>query len=113
VIQVKKVINVTPHALNVIKADGSMTTIAPSGQVARLAVTTKVVGDVDGISVYQTEFGEIQGLPAPEAGTVFIGSLLVAQAAAKQGRADVLSPGELIRDKEGKPIGCKGLTRQG
>lgn len=47
------------------------------------------------------------GLPEPEAGTVLIASAMVADAVR---RPDVMSPGELVRNEAGQPIGCKGLT---
>ena len=40
--------------------------------------------------------------------TVFIVSGMVA---AMVERDDVMSPGPLLRDEEGRPIGCKGLKR--
>lgn len=102
------IVNLTPHTINAVRKDGSVRAIAPSGAVARCASTAVEVGEVEGIALYRTTFGEVIGLPAPEAGTVYIVSALVR--AAVPTRADVLSPGELLRGPDGQPVGCKGLA---
>ena len=43
-------VNLTPHALNVRKADGTFLELPPSGTVARRSVERVVVGEVDGQS---------------------------------------------------------------
>jgi hypothetical protein len=85
------IINLTPHAINV-RLNGRDITIPPSGQVARVASSSALVAEVDGIPVYRTVFGEIEGLPAPQDGIVLVTSTIVAQAAARLGRTDVVSP---------------------
>ncbi len=60
------------------------------------------------IPVFRTTFGEVEGLPEPQDDTLYIVSLLVRRA--RPYRGDLLSPGQLIRDAEGRPIGCKGLA---
>ncbi len=104
------IINLTPHTINV-----ASTAIAPSGVVARVSSSTKKVGEVevDGftVDIVETVFGEVEGLPAPEpgAGVWFLVSALVRIAA--QGRTDLLSPGEQVRNAAGQVVGCKNLTR--
>ena len=100
-------INLTPHALN-IHAPGGVVTIPPSGEVARVATVSEEAAPVGGIPTVTTACGEVTGLPAPVEGTVFVGSGLVASAAP---RDDVLSPGDLVRDESGRPVGCRGLRR--
>jgi hypothetical protein len=102
-------VNLTPHALNVLKADGTFLELPPSGTVARRSVERVVVGEVDGITVYATKFGQLEGLPEPTKDTIYIVSALAAQACAD--RNDVLVPGEAIRDEAGRVIGCDGLCR--
>ena len=105
-----KIINLTPHELTFVNDDGTVIAkIPPSGTVARVASTSKKVGEIDGIPVFSTEFGDVVGLPDPEEGAVYITSTIVAQAAARAGRTDVYSPAELVRDENGAVIGCKGL----
>lgn len=100
--------NLTPHEITVVGDDGKGAVFAPSGSVARVSTVTERRGDIDGIPVYVPTFGDVEGLPAPQAGEVFIVSALVRLAVPN--RTDVMSPGELVRDADGKPIGCRGLT---
>ena len=110
--------------------------IPPSGVVARVEQTMTLVGvypprtkfvnltphtlsvhtDAEGmIQIFAVEYGEVSGLPEPETETetedpiVFVTSGMV-NASVPQ-RRDVTSPGELVRDADGKPIGCKGLRK--
>ena len=101
-------INLTPHALNIVQADGSVYTLPPSGQVARVATTRTVVNEIDGVEIYETQFGEVEGLPERNGQDLLIVSALVAQRA---NRPDVYSPGELVRNDAGQVVGCRGLTR--
>lgn len=105
-----RIVNLTPHELTFIGDDGAVIArIPPSGSVARVASTSKKVGEIDGIPVFSTEFGDVVGLPDPEEDTVYVASTLVAQVATKAGRTDVFSPAELVRDSGGNVVGCKGL----
>ena len=103
------IINCTPHSISSHHKDGVLE-IAPSGIVPRVGVSKEDAGDIrfNGLTVpaYRTTMGEVTGLPEPEPGSIFVVSALVANAAK---RMDVMSPGELIRDEKGQPIGCKGL----
>ncbi len=103
-------INVTPHALSIKRKDGSFATIEPSGTVARCKAESEVVAVIDGVEISKTRFGAVEDLPEPQDGIIFIASLLVAQAASRAGRDDVVSPGSLIRDEKGNPVGANGLS---
>jgi len=87
-----KLVNLTPHPL-VIETDRGKLEIKPSGTVARASVQQVPNGsmNVDGfeIPVVKTVFGDIEGIPEPENGTVYITSSLVAS---KTSRTDVLAP---------------------
>lgn len=102
-------INLTPHSLT-LHGDG-IVTIPPSGIVARLSVQRKFLKpiSIDGVElpVSKSEFGSVQDLPKPQDGTLYVVSAMVAGAV---NRADVFSPGELVRDAKGDVIGAKGLT---
>lgn len=104
------IVNCTPHELNIRRQDGSFVQIAPSGTVARVESRREFAMSRNGIAISRTRFGKVTGLPEPSGDTWFVVSLLCKQAARNQGRDDVLSPGELIRDEQGRPIGCDGLT---
>jgi hypothetical protein len=100
-------INLTPHVINVLHADGSIQNI-PSSGLARCAEQRIIVGSIDGIDLYTVSYGEVSGLPEQTKDTYFIVSMPVRLALPT--RKDLLSPGELVRDTEGKPIGCKGFA---
>ena len=110
-----QLINLTPHKV-VICEDIGNHTVEPSGKVARVTIRrTKFsnvwVGspheDEFPVSVYKTEAGTVEGLPASNAGTFYIVSSMVRLALPD--RKDLLSLGELVRNAEGQPIGCRGL----
>jgi hypothetical protein len=100
-------VNLTPHVINVMHADGSIQNISSSG-LARCAEQRNIVGNIDGIDLYAVSYGEVSGLPEQTEDTYFIVSMPVRLAL--PWRLDLLSPGELVRDSEGKPIGCKGFA---
>ena len=102
------VVNGTPHALNIVQSNGTTLTVAPSGIVPRCSSTEELVGTIGLIEVTRQTLGHVQGLPDPIPGTYFIVSRLVASATKRE---DLLVPGSLIRDDQGKVIGCKGLSR--
>ena len=128
-----KLVNLTPHAINFVDANGApLVTIKPSGQVARVTASTVTTGSVsvwedvfttihevllslDGetpadsvtLPVTGTTYGEVEGLPAPEEGTIYIVSSLVASRVPD--RPDVFIPNESVRDSAGRIVGCKSL----
>ena len=100
----------TPHAINFVDGDGhAVLTVEPSGSVARVKASTVSDGTIAGLPVTRTEFGEVEGLPMPEDGKVFLVSSLVAGRVPD--RRDVFIPNESVRDKDGRIIGCRSLGR--
>lgn len=130
-----RVVNLTPHAVNLllphhieIGKDALGTpiyvteeknySIPPSGTVARCKVDRKEVDsfiaqDVDGwditLPITATKFGEVEGLPEPQDGIIYIVSNLVAQAVPE--REDVFFPDDVVRDSQGNIIGCRALGK--
>ena len=109
-------VNLTPHALVIYRSqeDGDPITVTPSGTVARIAtraLETELVGD--GIPVTSTALIGIQGLPEPQPDVMYITSGMVVEHLGAWGpqRMDVVAPGELRRDADGRPVGCLGLRR--
>lgn len=104
-----KIANLTPHPLTLVGENGTLV-VPPSGQVARLAVTRTALDPViiDGVAlpVSRPVMGEVDGLPPANVGVILVVSALVAGAV---NRADVMSPGELIRDASGNVTGARGL----
>ena len=106
-------INCTPHTVNIHRENGSVLTVEPSGEFARVATNIeniKVPG-IEGIKVGKTTFDttKVDGLPAPEEGVIYIVSLITLNAL-KGIRSDLVAPGNLIRDEKGNIVGCDGLT---
>lgn len=101
-------INMTPHALTVHCADGTIREF-PSQGIARVSQHDKLADVVDDIEVFETVLGDVVGLPDPVEGVFLIVSRVVAGACRQ--RSDILVPGPFIRDNEGRIIGCRGFAR--
>ena len=102
-------LNLTPHAINIILADGMEIEIRPQEVSARVDVKLEQVGHICAIPTYRAHYGEIKGLPEPRPGTCLIVSGVVRLALPD--RFDLYSPGEPVRDAAGKVIGCRGLIQ--
>ena len=105
-------INLTPHTISIHGADG-VVVVLPSAGLARVSETrapraSLVLPGGEVIPVTSPSFGEVTGLPEPVEGTVFVVSALVR--AALPDRGDLASPGPLVRDAGGNPLGCQGLS---
>lgn len=101
-------VNATPHELNIVQLDGTVLTLPSSGVCPRCESNELVDRAIGLIEITRQTLGHVQGLPDPIPGVYFIVSRLVASAC---GREDLLVPGALLRDDQGKVIGCKGLSR--
>lgn len=108
-------INLTPHPV-VLRRGDTDTTVPPSGIVARVAsVPGALMDDAGPVPVYSAPaWGAVEGVPAPEAGTLYIVSALVAARCA--GRSDVVSPGTgpadgAVRDDQGRIVAVTRLVR--
>jgi hypothetical protein len=119
---VTNIVNLTPHEIVLVGEDGGVTLrIPPSGIVARVREEQTPAGGITvlpggpltvasvEVPLIRRTWGEIEGLPREQFRTVYIVSALVATAAWAQGRRDVVCPGELVRDSEGRVVGCKNL----
>lgn len=117
--------NATPHLITVVGA-GSFPRTELNGQVltVRAEVKSVQVGEVEGIPLFRTTFGEpyfalgndkyqgnFEGMTTP-----FIVSLVALQAIEKNGGLeqftpeDFVSPGALVRDDQGNIVGCNGFN---
>ena len=101
--------NLTPHAIVI----NDCTTYPPSGEIARVSMTHTQTGDIDGTPVYATVYGPVTGLPAPQAGIVFIVSQMVL--AASPGRDDLVAPAtghpDVVRNDKGQIVSVPGWVR--
>lgn len=105
------IINLTPHDITVRLEDGTEKTFPASGKIARVSTTSKVVGEADGIPIAAQSFEDIEGLPKPQEGTIYLVSMVVRQAAQAEGRTDVISPDTspegAIRDDKGRIVAVR------
>jgi hypothetical protein len=108
-------INLTPHVLNIYSVRDSepVLTIASTGFARAEEIVEQIAPvNLDGteVPVVRKAFAPtVNGLPEPQADTIYVVSFLTAQAVPD--REDVFFPGEAVRDPSGKIIGCVGLSR--
>lgn len=101
-------VNLTPHTVNVLIGEDEVV-FEPSGEIARVETFTEPASEEDGIPVFFSGFGRVLGLPEQaDNGIRYIVSGMVL--ARVQHRTDVFAPGTLVRDIDGRVIGCRGLS---
>jgi hypothetical protein len=113
-----KWVNLTPHPIRLIKPDGSVEEVPPSGQVARVGEMRKKIGEIGGLPVFVVEYGEIEGLPSPRPGTIYLVSRPVLDALRSRGvrRSDLFAPDTgagAVRNEKGEVVGVKSLLSPG
>lgn len=110
-------VNLTPHEINIVDNDGkALLSVAPSGVIGR---ADEVRTNLDTLSLLGVEvpctemdFMAANSLPDPVKGTVFIVSVLTAQAARRSGRtSDIYFPTDLMRDDRGRIVGARSLAQ--
>ena len=109
-----EIINLTPHTI-VVAADFNSSRVEfPSEGIARVSSTATKVDTVNGIEVVTTTYGEVEGLPEPQEGVVYLVSMVVGQVPAIKLRPDVLcpdtSPVASIRYPKGYEIDGKDMS---
>ena len=105
-IMTEKMINLTPDAINIYDEDRNLIqTIQPSGQIAVVEMTRWRVGTLFGaVPIYRAEAENVTDM---EGRSLYIVSTVVRLALPEN--FNLYSPGELLRDESGQPIGCIGL----
>ena len=104
----KKFVNATPHPINIVDpVTKEIIKTFPKTEYYCHVVTkiTPIESDSE-IPLFKTEYFGLEGLPEPNDDTIYIVSL----PCIGKGRTDVVSPKGLVRDENGNPIGCEGLT---
>jgi len=105
------IVNLTPHPV-FLEGDGGVTTIHPSGKVARVATTETEVGNVEvnGVVVplVTTTYGQVTDLPEPDGATRYIVSRVVRSACPE--RDDLLVPTRFTRDQAGNIVAARALS---
>ena len=109
---VKTVVNLCPHALNIIAEDGSIRDFPKCENPARVSQSEEVVGNILGVQITKQKFGKVENLPEPQEATYLIVSRLVVSAAQAEGRdvSDLLIPGPGVRNEIGQIVGAKGFS---
>ena len=100
------IINATPHEVRLVDANGNLLASFPPQILIRLKAETVRDGEINGIPISRTVFGEPEGLPPQQPGVYYIVSQLVKNAI---NRSDLLVPAEVLRDEKGNIIGCQSL----
>lgn len=125
-----KLVNLMPHAFTLLSGSGverqganltarhpDVIRTIPSAGIARASQAPAVPAPpVYGIPTTEpVRYGAVVGLPDPDPnGEIgYIVSLVTVSAARAQGRTlhDLFTPGDLVRDESGQPIGCLNLAR--
>lgn len=122
-------VNLTPHALRIYDANaveydprtrsyhlkddaaGIVCELeeACKGALPRCTQSEETVGSVNGIAVLQIRYGEVENLPEAQDDVYYVVSAMVANA--RKDRSDLLIPAHMVRDNEGKILGCCALSR--
>ncbi len=105
------IINLTPHEINLFETSTTTsptTTIQPTSPPARVSTTTTFTRMLGVARITKTVFGEVQNLPEPQEGVIYIVSRIVRTACPN--RNDLFYPNELVRDGKGNIIGCQSLS---
>lgn len=101
--------NLTPHDITIVDGDcEEVKTIPASGKVARLEMSTKKIGELGEIPITTTITDGTVELPPLHDKKMYIVSRVVASALPD--RKDLLFPDQLVRDEDGRVIGCKSLS---
>ncbi len=107
-----RLINLTPHPVNILDNQNNVLLSIPSSGELRLPEQAVPAGEieVDGVKipVVLKSLSPAASLPPQEGGTFYIVSLAAAQAAR---RPDFLVPDQLVRDEKGTVIGCRRFAR--
>lgn len=103
-----RIINLTPHAVTLVTANGDEVVIPPEENPVRIPTTTAPAGEVNGIPVVEERLGDADSvLPAPQPGVVYVVSRPVAERA---NRPDLLVPTQVER-VDGRPVRARALAR--
>lgn len=114
------IINLTPHEIINVE---SGKTYPVSGYVARIDVKRTEIGEFDGSPVYSNEYGEPIVKKGDREATLLRSThdheyilssedvyIVSGVMCSMLNARNVVSPGELVRDENGKPIGCNGFV---
>lgn len=85
--------------------------IPPSGIQARLATERKKIGEIEGIPIVKTVFGELMPKIEPKPGTYYIVSAPICAAVNREDfLAPDTTPAGAVRDEKGQIVAVKALV---
>ena len=116
-----KVVNLTPHDINLMDKDFHIIEVIKSSGSARVIERKEAIGELLGVPIYETKFSGMVGLPEPEPGTIYIVSRIVVEAC-KATRIDLVTTSQIVRQDEngslsshlfakGKIVGCHSFSK--
>jgi len=107
-----RIINLTPHTINIVDEAGNKIVDLPSEGEARAVQKNVNFGHLGDVPLVRAEFGEPIGLPEPAENTFYVVSAITANAAKVAGRTtdDLLLTAETVRNEKNQIIGCKALA---
>ena len=105
--------NLTPHPIVIEIPSGERVTFPPEGIIPRVSSKVAPCGEFLGVPLSETVFGEVEGLPEAEEGTILIVSGFVLDRV-RESRPDVFRPDtgqDCIRNEKGQIVAVRRLTR--
>jgi hypothetical protein len=102
------IINKVPHAVYILDDNNNILRVFPkSNGMIRVEEESHDIGEIDGIHICSTIWGDTTDVPDPQDGVYYIVSQLVKNALPE--RPDLLVPKHVVRDDNGNIIGCRRL----
>ena len=103
-----RLINLTPDPVLLFDADGNLLEeVLPSGHLAYVEEESTELPSLEGLPMRRVIRGKIIGLLKPAPGVLQIVPMMVFHLAR---RVDVVAPGPVLRDSDGRVRGYLGLT---
>ena len=104
-----KIINLTPHDVKLFH-EGQEHVFLKPGTIARVTSKSEFSHSVNGLPVHRTIYGEVENIPKPQEGVIYIVALLVAQVLGNS-RVDIVcpdtGPDSAVRDEKGLIAGVR------
>lgn len=93
------IINLTPHEVIIRNKNMERVSFPPAENPARCSERTWWAGDFDGFECVLKEYRNVENLPEPKEGVLYIVSKMVRDACPD--RPDLANPADLVRDDDG------------
>lgn len=107
--KIKNVINLTPHPVIILLDKGEINNYESQGSLRLSTSTIKIDNLDDRTPISITKFGDLVDAPQVNNDTMYIVSSIICNA--NRDRADFFIPDQIVRNENGKIIGCRSLTQ--